>query len=84
MLGGFMLRGDKSIPYSSIVAVQFKKAGLTAGYIQLTIRGGFEAKSGVNEAIKDENTVTFQLNKNKLFAELKNVIEQRIREQQPS
>jgi len=27
LLGGGMLRGDKTIPYSSIIAVQLKKAG---------------------------------------------------------
>jgi len=84
MLGGFMLRGDKAIPYSSIVAVQYKKAGVMSGYLQLSLRGGSEAKSGVTQAVKDENTVTFQLNKNKLFRELKECIEQKIHEpQQP-
>jgi len=47
LLGGGMLRGDKTIPYSSIVAVQLKKAGLVAGYLQLTLKGGSEAKSGL-------------------------------------
>ena len=75
LLGGFMLRGDKTIPYQSIVAVQFRKAGAMSGYIQFSIKGGSEAKSGVNEAVKDENTVTFQINKNKLFAELRTIIE---------
>ena len=45
LLGGGMLRGDKTIPYGSIVAVQLKKAGMTAGYIQLTLKGGSEETS---------------------------------------
>lgn len=78
LLGGGMLRGDKTIPYGSIVAVQCKKAGIMSGYLQLSLRGGSEAKSGVNEAVKDENTVTFQANKNKMFLELKELIEQKM------
>lgn len=78
MLGGLMLRGDKTIPYSSIIAVQLKKAGMMSGYIQFSLKGGSEAKSGVTEAVKDENTVTFQMNKNKLFKELQEIVEIKI------
>jgi len=81
-LGGGMLRGDKTIPYSSIVAVQYKKAGVLSGYLQLSLRGGSEAKSGVTQAVKDENTVTFQVNKNEMFLELKDRIEQKMHEAQ--
>lgn len=58
-LGGGVLRGDKTIPYSSIVAVQLKKAGITAGYIQLTPKGGSEAKSGLFQSATDENSINF-------------------------
>jgi hypothetical protein len=51
------LSGEKSIPFSSITAVQFKKAGFTNGYIQLSVAGGVE--SGVWDATTDENTVMF-------------------------
>ena len=78
MLGGLKLRGNKTIPYGSIVAVQYKKAGFWSGYLQLSLRGGSEAKSGLNEALWDENTVTFQVNKSKQFWELKELIEQKI------
>lgn len=85
MLGGLKLRGNKTIPYGSIVAVQYKKAGFWSGYLQLSLRGGSEAKSGLNEALWDENTVTFQINKSKQFWELKELIEQKIHEpQQPA
>lgn len=80
LLGGGMLRGDKTIPYSSIVAVQMKKAGLVAGYLQLTLKGGSEAKSGLFQSTTDENTVNFHSGKNKIFEEAKQLIEERINE----
>jgi len=83
-LGGGSIRGDKSIPYSSIVAVQYKKAGMTVGYLQLTLRGGSDAKSGIKEATRDENTVTFASKKtSELFWELKEFIEKKAHETQP-
>ena len=72
-----MLRGDKTIPYSSIVAVQLK-AGLTPGYIQLTLKGGSETKSGLFESIKDENSINFRNGQNKNFEEAKRLIEEKI------
>ncbi len=82
LLGGGMLRGDKTIPYSSIVAVQLKKAGMTAGYIQLTLKGGSEAKSGLFQSTTDENSINFHSafggNNNELFAEAKKLIEEKI------
>jgi Uncharacterised protein family UPF0547/Domain of unknown function (DUF4429) len=58
--GGLFARGDKFIPYGSIVAVQLKKPGVGVGYLQLSLRGGSEAKRGLGQAARDENTVTFQ------------------------
>jgi len=78
LLGGGMLRGDKTIPYSSIVAIQLKKAGLVAGYLQLTLKGGSEAKSGLFQSTTDENTINFHSGKNKIFEEAKRLIEKRI------
>ena len=78
MLGGGMLRGDKTIPYRSITAVQLKMAGLTAGYIQLSLQGGREAKGGLFQSTKDENSVHFYQGKNKQFQEAKAIIEERI------
>src|SRR4051812_46700303 len=75
LLGGGMLRGNKSIPYSGIVAVQLKKAGLTAGYLQLTLMGGSEAKGGLMQSTRDENTVNFHSGKNEIFLEAKKLIE---------
>lgn len=84
LLGGGMLRGDKTIPYSSIVAVQLKKAGMTAGYLQLTLKGGSEAKGGLFQSTKDENSINFHLRKNKEFTEAKELIEQRISSSVPA
>jgi len=78
LLGGMTLRGDKTIPYNSIIAVQLKKAGLTAGYLQITLKGGSEAKSGLFQSTTDENSVNFYSGKNKDFEEAKCLIEERI------
>jgi hypothetical protein len=83
LLGGGMLRGDKTIPFGSIVAVQFKKSGMTLGYIQFTLMGGNEAKGGVMQSVTDENTVNFQSwggDINKEFMELKNIVEEKIKQ----
>jgi hypothetical protein len=78
LLGGGMLRGDKTIPYSRIVAVQLKRAGLTAGYIQLTLMGGSEAKAGLFQSTRDENSINFFKSQNEKFEEAKRLIEERI------
>ena len=83
LLGGGMLRGDKTIPYSSIVAVQFKKSGMTMGYIQFSLMGGNEAKGGLMQSVTDENTVNFQSwggNINEEFMELKRIVEEKMRQ----
>lgn len=59
------IKGTKEIPYSSIVAVQFKEAGAVfSGYIQFTIPGGNESRGGILAATKDENTFMFAQTKN--------------------
>jgi hypothetical protein len=79
LLGGGTIRGDKTVPYHNIVAVQFKKSGILAGYIQLSLKGGNEAKAGILEAGKDENTITFAGTKsNDLFEEAKKIIEKKM------
>lgn len=78
LLGGGMLRGDKVIPYRSIVAVQLKKAGLTAGYLQLTLSGGSEAKGGLFQSTTDENSIHFYKGKNEIFEQGKKKIEERM------
>lgn len=83
--GGGSIRGDKSIPFKSIGAVQFKKSGFTVGYIQFSVNGGVESTSGVLKAIEDENTVTFMTKKtSELFEEAKEIIESKIHSNQSS
>jgi hypothetical protein len=52
----------------------------TAGYIQLTLIGGPEAKEGYLQSLSDENTIAFQFwgENNKRFEEAKRFIEQRM------
>ncbi|MFJ7730655.1 DUF4429 domain-containing protein [Lysinibacillus sp. NPDC097231] len=52
-------KGEKSIPINSITAIQFKKPGLTTGYIQFAYSGSSETKGGTLAAVKDENSITF-------------------------
>jgi len=75
------LKGTKTIPFSSITAIQHKKAGLTSGYLQFTLPGGNESRGGVFAAASDENTFMYSsASDNKLIEEIKAYIEERIRE----
>ena len=58
-LSNMGLKGDKTISFRNISAIQLKKPGLTNGYIQFTILGGMESRAGIFAATKDENTVMF-------------------------
>jgi hypothetical protein len=72
------LKGEKRIPYVSISAVQFKKAGLLNGYIQFSILGGIEARGGAFDAATDENSIMFRSSQNADFARLRDEIERRV------
>jgi len=74
------VRGQKLIPWESIVAVQYKAAGLMGGYLQLSLRGGSEAKHGILEAQRDENTITWSglKSRNKDFERARDLIQARI------
>lgn len=70
------IQGDKSIPLSSITAIQFKPAGsFLGGLIQFTILGGREFRGGMLEATKDENAVIFDLTQQPAFEKLRDAIE---------
>jgi hypothetical protein len=73
------LKGDKEIYYADISAIQFKRPGVTVGYIQFTFTGGFENRKGVFQAVSDENTVTFSHQHLKEFEILKAELERRVR-----
>ena len=73
------LKGKKDIYFKSITSIQIKKPGLTAGYLQFSILGGNESKSGAFAAASDENTISFNGKKNYEKAmEIKECIETRI------
>lgn len=70
------LKGHKTIPYSAISAVQYKRSGVLSGYIQFTLAGGVEPRRGIWEAQSDENTITFA--NNEVFDKAREFIEARI------
>ena len=75
----FGLKGEKTILLNQISAVQLKKCGMAAGYIQFVLSGSRESKNGLRDALKDENAVTFNLdpkNANANAEEIKNYIEE--------
>jgi len=76
MLG---VKGDKEIYIKNISSIQLKRAGIFAnGYIQFSFLGGQEAKGGLVQAGRDENSIVFYQKKNQEFEEIKNMIEEKI------
>lgn len=72
-------KGSKTIPYNSIVAVEFRPGGfLINGYLKLTLRGGPGSDGGIISALRDGNTVVFTLFSNAKFEEAKHGIERRM------
>lgn len=69
-------KGDKTIYFNQITAIQIKKGGnFINGYIQFTLGGGVESKSGIIKATEDENTVMYRKKDNDLVEEIKEFIE---------
>lgn len=78
-LMGHGLKGNKEILVSQISSIQFRAPGMmTNGYIQFAFVGGREAKGGIMEATKDENTVMFRTSQLEAFQQLKAAIEERM------
>jgi hypothetical protein len=71
------LQGTKTIPFSSITAIQFKKSGMISGYIQFTLHGGKESTGGALAAASDENSFMFA-GQNELAEKIKNYIEEKV------
>lgn len=68
--------GEKRIPYTSITAIQFKEAGgLLAGFIQFSIKGGYEWRGQVNQ---DENALQFDKGSNAEFHALRDFVEKQM------
>lgn len=69
------VKGEKTIPFKNITAIQLKKPGMTNGYIQFTLLGGNESRGGVFAATADENTLMFSKKYWDEMVKLKNFIE---------
>lgn len=70
------LQGDKTVPLTSITAVQFRSAGsMMAGMIQFTLMGGREFRGGMLEATKDENAVLFDNTQEPAFRALRDHVQ---------
>ena len=75
------IHGDKTIYYSDLTSVQYKKAGgILSGHIQFSLMGGRESKGGVLAASSDENTITFTQDKNYEAERVVEFINNKIRE----
>ena len=72
-------RGQKRVPVRSIAAVQRRSAGLTPGYLQLTIPGGVEV-TGRGAPLHDENTITFHARQQRAMQCVREEIERAITE----
>ena len=69
------IKGDKKIPISNIISVQFKNANaMVNGYIQFATASG-ESARGITQATADENTVMFKKAQTADFENLRNHIE---------
>jgi hypothetical protein len=73
------MSGEKEILVSRISSIQLKKPSMiTAGYIQFAFMGGQEAKGGIVNAVKDENTVMFKKDTFSQFEQVKKAIEEKM------
>ena len=79
-----LTKGDKTIYLNQITGIQLKLGGLLVGYIQFTLPGGIESKSGVLDAQKDENSVTFSPSANDSATKLKEKIEELVQKSRQS
>ena len=69
-------RNEKIIPYSSVIAIQFKTPGIiTYGVIQLTLKGD---PTDIVSSLGRPNTVSFSKKQTKNFEEAKRLIEGKI------
>jgi hypothetical protein len=69
------IKGDKKIPISNIISVQFKNANaMVNGYIQFATASG-ESARGISQATSDENTVMFKKSQMADFENLRDHLE---------
>lgn len=74
------IKGDKTLYFSDITAIQYKRPGALAGHIQFSILGGVEHTGGVFSASGDENTITINSGTEVLAEKVVEYINQKLRE----
>lgn len=67
--------GTKTFALNRMSGVQYKKPGMTTGYLQFIVIGSGENKRGVFGAVQDENSITFTKKEDGLIRELKEFID---------
>jgi Domain of unknown function (DUF4429)/Short C-terminal domain len=73
------LTGDRRIPLASITAVQLHYARMfTDGFIRFTVAGSPEFRGGLQNAVRDENAVTYRRGHAKGFNIIRAAVEQYI------
>lgn len=71
------MKGDKEIMIEDISTIQIRQPKLgSRGYIQFGFKGGTENKSGLLDAVKDENSVLFDKKHADDIMKAKELIEQ--------
>ena len=74
----FGFSGEKRIPVTSIISVQYKEASsMLNGFIQFATAAR-ESAGGLTDASQDENSVLFTKSQNADFAELRKAVEEAI------
>jgi Short C-terminal domain/Domain of unknown function (DUF4429) len=84
-LGSFLtqgIKGEKTIPFKSLTALQFKPAQKQmGGYIQFSVKGEVASRGGIFDATLDENTVMFTIAQHPNFEMLRKKIDAEIAKQ---
>jgi len=75
--GSAFLGGEKTIPYSSITAIEYKKPDMYPGWIRFSLVG-VQQKSGPFSAAYDENAILFHFDPGGTFKQAKEIIEDKI------
>lgn len=78
------LTGEKTYDLNNVSGVQYKKPGLTTGYLQIILIGSRDAHGGVMGAVKDENSITFTKKEDHLILQIKEYIENYIQKRSVS
>jgi len=72
-------KGDRRIPLASITAVQLEYARVfTDGFIRFTVAGTPEFRGGLQNAMRDENAVTYRRRQARGFNIIRAAVEQYI------